>query len=292
MTNWSTVFSISLIQNMFMATIIACVLCGVIGTYVVINRSVSATGGIAHTTFGGVGFAYYMESVFFVSWFTPMMGALLFGIIAALIIALSNVSNTIRQDSMIGALWAVGMALGVIFLCFTNRSVVTPHSYESILFGNVMFVSSNTLITMGILAIIIVAIVIYLYRDLQILTFDSIHARLSGIDVTLLNIVLYVMIAVACVMVSNVVGIVMIIALMTIPAAMANLYTHNLKEMMIFGTILSIVLSILGLLMAIALDCPPGATVVLVIGVAFTIVMLGRKFHRTHVTSRNEEISE
>jgi len=265
--------SISLIQNMFMATICACILCGVIGTYVVVNRMVSVTGGIAHTTFGGIGFSYYVMSVFLVGWFTPMIGALLFAIVSAVIMTFCKRVSDLRQDTLIGALWAVGMAMGVLFLCFMDRSVVTPSSYESILFGNVLFVSNLTLIIIFIVTLIILAAVAFLFRDLQILTFDDIHAKISGINVFWLNMALYIMVAVTCVMVANVVGIIMIIALMTIPVAISNFYTSNLKHMMLVGTAISLVLSILGLFMSIGFDSPPGATVVLVIGIALIIAL-------------------
>ncbi len=265
--------SISLIQNMFMATICACILCGVIGTYVVVNRMVSVTGGIAHTTFGGIGFSYYVMSIFLVGWFTPMVGALLFAIVSAIIMTFCKRASDLRQDTLIGALWAVGMAMGVLFLCFMDRSVVTPSSYESILFGNVLFVSNLTLIIIFIVTLIILAIVTYLFRDLQILTFDETHAKISGINVFWLNMTLYIMVAVTCVMVANVVGIIMIIALMTIPVAISNFYTSDLKHMMIFGTVISLALSILGLFMSIGFDSPPGATVVLVIGIALIIAL-------------------
>ncbi len=261
---------------MFMATVVACILCGVIGTFVVVNRMVSVTGGIAHTTFGGVGFAYFISSVLLVGWLTPMVGALIFGVGAALIMSYSNMKRDVRQDSVIGMLWAVGMAAGVIFMSMVDRTVVTPLSYEAILFGDVLFVGTSTLITMIIVSAVIIMIVALLYRELQILTFDDQHAHLFGVNVPVMNTILYVMIAVACVMVANVVGIVMIIALMTIPAAMANLYMKNLKDVMIYASASSAVLAILGLFIAIAFDVPPGATVVMVIGCAFILVLLIR----------------
>lgn len=265
--------SISLIQNMFMATVCACILCGVIGTYVVVNRMVAVTGGIAHTTFGGIGFSYYVMSVFLVGWFTPMLGALLFGVVSAIIMTFCKKISDLRQDTLIGALWAVGMAMGVIFLCFMDRSVVTPSSYESILFGNVLFVSNLTLMIIAAVTVIILTAVALLFRDLQILTFDETHAKISGINVFWLNMALYVMVAVTCVMVANVVGIIMIIALMTIPVAISNFYTYDLKGMMIVGTVISMVLSILGLFLAIGFDSPPGATVVLIIGIALIVAL-------------------
>ncbi len=277
MTDIIGYLGIPLIQNMFMATVLACILCGIIGTYVVVNRMVAVTGGIAHTTFGGVGFAYYLMSVFAVSWMTPMLGALVFGIAAAVVMVLCKRMADIREDSVIGALWAAGMAIGVIFMFYMDRSVIVPSSYESILFGNMLLIDSGKLMVMTVITIAVVATVLFLYRDLRIMTFDRVHARISGINVDLLDLILHVLIAVTCVMVANVVGIVMIIALMTIPAAMGNLFSKDLKGTMLNGTVFAIVLSMIGLFMSLAMDTPPGATVVLVISAAFVLAMAVRK---------------
>ncbi len=277
MTDILAYLSIPLIQNMFMATVLACLLCGVIGTYVVVNRMVAVTGGVAHTTFGGVGFAYYLMSVYAVSWMTPMLGALLFGVVAAVIMVICKRIDELREDTVIGALWAVGMALGVVFMCYMDRSVLVPSSYESILFGNMLLIDSVKLQIMACISAVVLAVTAFFFRDLRIMTFDRTHAKVSGINVTALDLVLHVLIAVTCVMVANVVGIVMIIALMTIPAAMGNLFSKDLKGTMLLGTLFATVLSVLGLFMSIAIDTPPGATVVLVIGAAFVLMLFLRK---------------
>ncbi|MFA7342535.1 MAG: metal ABC transporter permease [Candidatus Methanomethylophilaceae archaeon] len=276
MTDWATIFSIGLVQNMFMAAIIASLACGIIGTFVVVKRIVFISGGIAHTTFGGVGFAYYLQSVFLVSWFSPMIGAILFAVTAAIIMGLPSINEKIREDSTIGVLWVVGMALGVIFISLTDHSQVTVRSYESILFGNILLVGNNELFLMVALACLILAVVAFFYRDLQIVTFDETHAKLSGINVGLMNLVLYVMVALTCVFIMNIVGIVLVIALLTIPAAMASLFTENLKETMIWASFSSMALSVLGLLMAIHFNLPPGSTLVLVLGATFILVLGGK----------------
>jgi len=274
MTDWATILSIGLVQNMFLASIVASLACGIIGTFVVVKRIVFISGGIAHTTFGGVGFAYYLQSVLLVYWFIPMLGAILFAVSAAIIIGLPSVSKRLREDSTIGVLWVVGMALGVLFIALTDHSRVTVRSYESILFGNILLVGNNELVLMLVLAVLILVLVAYFYRDLQIVTFDETHARLTGINVPLMNLVLYVMVALTCVFIMNIVGIVLVIALLTIPAAMASLFTQDLKETMIWASASSMALSVLGLLLAIHLNLPPGSTLVLVMGLTFILAML------------------
>ncbi len=289
MTDWGMVLSIGLIQNMFLATIMASVVCGVIGTYVVVKRIVFVSGGIAHTTFGGVGFAYYLQSVYLVSWFTPMIGAIVFAVAAALIIGSPRINKIVREDSTIGVLWVVGMALGVLFISLTDHNVVLVRSYESILFGNVLLVSSQNLQVMAVMGIVILSLVAYLYRDLQILTFDETQARISGINVTLMNILLYVLVALTCVFVMNIVGIVLVIALLTLPAAIASMFSNDLRQIMVLATVCALVLSFLGLVLSIEFSIPPGASIVLTLAVFFMLSLGIKSYHdRGAVVSKAE----
>lgn len=277
MTDLLSYLEIPLIQNMFWATILACLLCGVVGTYVVVNRMVSVTGGIAHTTFGGVGFAYYAMSVLMVSWMTPMLGALMFSVAAAIIMVVCKKIDDLREDSVIGALWAVGMAMGVMFMCYMDRSVIVPSSYESILFGNMLLIDSAKLKIMAVVTVLVLLTAALLFRDLRILTFDSTFAKISGIRVNALDLILHILVAVSCVMVANVVGIIMIMALMTIPAAIGCLISKNLIGTMVAATFFASTLSILGLFLSLTADTPPGATVVLIIGAMFVIMLIVKK---------------
>ena len=280
MTDLLSYLEIPLIQNMFWATVLACLLCGAVGTYVVVNRMVSVTGGIAHTTFGGVGFAYYAMSVLMMSWMTPMLGALIFSIAAAVIMVVCKKVDDLREDSVIGALWAVGMAMGVMFMCYMDRTVVVPSSYESILFGNMLLIDSLKLKIMAVVTALVLMTVALLFRDLRILTFDPIFAKISGIRVNALDLILHILVAVSCVMVANVVGIIMIMALMTIPAAIGCLVSKNLSETMAVSTCFALALSILGLIVSLVADTPPGATVVLIIGATFMMMLIAKKISK------------
>lgn len=283
MVDWSAVFSMPLIQNMFFVAAMTCLLCGVVGTLIVVKRMVFATGGIAHTSFGGVGLSYYLMSVYAVSWFTPMLGALIFALASAVIMSIPAVSKKLREDSVIGVLWSVGMALGVIFMSLMDRSAMTPRSFESILFGDILLVGHEGMVIVTVLALATLIIIALLFRDLQILTFDEVHARLSGINVTVMNLILYIFIALTCVVAMNVVGIVMVIALVAIPAAMANMFTEGLKNMMIVSVILSLIMTFFGLILSIALDLPPGATVSVAMGALFLVAIGLRSFNKKDI---------
>jgi len=261
------------VQRMFLAGILASIVCGIIGTYVVVKRIVFISGGIAHTTFGGIGFAYYLQYLG-VLLIEPLIGALFFALSAALILALPPIKKRLREDSTIGILWVVGMALGVLFLNLIDRSAITVQDPISILFGNVLLINSSDLGLMAILCIGIVILVSLLYKDLQILTFDEEFARISGIAVDLLYLLLLVLIALTTVVLIKVVGVVLVIAMLTIPAAIANLFSACLKKMMSLAIIISILTTLAGMIISLLSNIPPGATIVLLMAGLFVAALL------------------
>ncbi len=273
------------VQRMFLAGILASIACGIIGTYVVVKRIVFISGGIAHTTFGGIGFAYYLQYIG-VLLIDPLIGALLFALSAALILALPPIKKRIREDSTIGILWVVGMALGVLFLNLIDRNTILVQDPISILFGNVLLINSSDLGLMGGLCIGIILLVGLLYKDLQILTFDEEFARISGIFVDLLYLLLLVLIALTTVVLIKVVGVVLVIAMLTIPAAIANLFSKNLKKMMSLAILTSILTTLLGMIISLLSNIPPGATIVLLMAAVF-IVCLTISFLKEKRSSKN-----
>ncbi len=259
-----------LFQNMFIAGILVSIICGIIGTYVVVKRLVFISGGIAHTSFGGVGLAYYLG-------FEPMFGAIIFSLATAISVGVGTLKAKIREDSTIGMLWAMGMALGVIFINLTKEktNVYVP-TYESILFGSIMLVRTNELYIMAGLIIIILVIVFLFFKEFLALTFDEEYAKVSGVRTGALYIVLLCLIAITVVVLIKVVGIILIIALLTIPAAISGLFTHSMKRMMIFAVIISIILTITGIIFSIETNWPSGVAIVLVSGVVFIIAIISK----------------
>jgi zinc transport system permease protein len=179
------------------------------------------------------------------------------------------------------------MALGVIFMHYVDTSVITPSGYDTVLFGSMVFLTKLDVYLMAAVAPIILMIVALLFRDLQLTTFDETQAKLSGINVTAMNVILYIMVAVTCVLMASLIGIIMIIALITIPPAIANMFSNDLKEMMISSAVISLCLTVLALLMSIATDIPPGATVAVVLGIAFIIAIAARSVSGKLVVRKN-----
>lgn len=267
------------VQRMFIAGFLASIACGIIGTYIVVKRIVFISGGIAHTTFGGIGFAYYLQylGILFIE---PLVGALIFALTAAIIMGLPFIRKRLREDSTIGILWVVGMALGVLFLNQVDRSKIIVQDPVSILFGNVLLIKMQDLYLMVGLLILIIFVTIVLYKDLHILTFDEEFARISGIKVDLLYLILMILVALTTVVLIKVVGVVLVIAMLTIPAAISNLFTHNLKNMMIFAIIIGCIVTFYGSIISLNYDLPPGATIVISLAFLFIVAIFLKNLKR------------
>lgn len=272
------ILGMTLIQRMIIAGILSSLACGVIGTIIVVRRSVFIAGGISHSTFGGVGFAYLLQT-WGVRWFDPVLGALLFAFGAAVILSSDFIKSRMREDSTIGVLWVMGMALGVLFMTFVDRTEISVLSYESILFGNIVFISRLDLYVMGIVVILIYIFTVIFYNDLEILTFDETFAKISGIKVAMMNLIVMMLIAMTITLLIKIVGVVLIIAMLTIPAATANLFTRKLSMMMITASIIGSVLTLAGIGLSITLDIPSGTTIVICQGIVFLLTLAGKSIY-------------
>lgn len=246
-------------QHALIAGILASIVCGIIGVYVVVNRMVFISGGISHASFGGVGLG-------FLSGINPVLGAMLFAIASALSIGAISRRTRLPVDTSIGVIWAIGMALGVIFIALTPGYTPDISSY---LFGNILMVSSLDLMLIIILTTIIVAVVFLLYKEFLVLSFDEEFGKVSGLPIERLYFLLLCLIALSVIILMRAVGIILVIALLTIPAAMARRFTYSLRRMMLLSILLGAIFIISGLWLSYELDMPSGATIILVSGTLF-----------------------
>jgi zinc transport system permease protein len=258
-------------QNALIAGVLASIACGIIGVYVVVKRMVFISGGISHASFGGVGLGYFLG-------INPVLGALFFTLISALSMGIVTRRTKLAEDTAIGILWATGMALGIIF------TDLTPAEYTSdlfgYLFGDILLIPSSDLIMMLILDIIIIMVVFLLYKEFLALSFDEEFGTIAGAPIERLYLILLCLIALTVVILIRAVGIILIIALLTIPAAISRQFTHNFKKMMLLSIILSILFSISGLWLSYGLKLASGATIVLVAGIGFFISTILLRFMR------------
>ena len=262
-------------NNAFWAGLLASIACGVIGTFIVVKRMVFISGGIAHASFGGIGIGYFAG-------INPIMGALAFTIASALGMGALVRRSRIAEDTAIGIFWATGMAIGILFISITPGYVPDLFSY---LFGNILTVPSSNLILMVILDSIIITMVILLYKEFMAISFDEEFSRVMGIPVEKLYYALLCLIALTVVLLIRIVGIILIIALLTIPAATARRFTSNLKRMMIIAVALGIAFNFGGLWLSYVVDLPSGATIILVSGASFLASLGYEKMRRS--TSNN-----
>lgn len=266
-------------QRALIAGLLAAVACGIIGTYVVVKRMVFISGGISHASFGGIGLGYYLSQ--YISWVTPVYGALVFTLFSALGMGLIVRRTRLSEDTVIGIMWAVGMAIGIVFIGLTPGYTPDLFSY---LFGSILTVSISDLIMIAVLDAIIIAIVLMLYKEFLAISFDQEFGTALGLPTQRLYLILLCLIALTVVLLIRVVGIILIIALLTIPPATARQHTHNLKKMMLLSIAFGMVAVMGGLWLSYELDLRSGATIILLSAVIFAASTL---FTRLHHRKRN-----
>lgn len=259
--------SLPFMQNAFLAAFLASIVCGIIGTFVVVNRIVFISGGIAHAAYGGVGLAFFFG-------LSPLLGILGFSLLVSLVMAAITWRVRQRADTIIGVLWALGMALGVILLDLTPGYNVDLMSY---LFGSILAVPTSDLWLMLGLSLLVVLTVGYFYQDFVSLSYDEEFARVRGVPVKMLYFMLMVMIALSVVMVIQVVGLILIIALLTIPPYIAERFSGSLLTMMFYSILLNILFTWAGLWLSYAFNLTSGASIIMVGGACFFISFLIRR---------------
>lgn len=258
------------LQHALIGGLLASIGCGIIGSYVVVKRIGFMAGGISHSVLGGMGIAFFIGV-------SPLGGALVAAVVAALLIGWVRLSWHEQEDTLIGALWAVGMAIGILFISKTPGYSMSLMSY---LFGNILMVDMTDIWMMAAIDLLILVTVSLCYQQFLAVSFDEEFARLRGVPVSFFYLLLLCMVAVTVVLLIQVVGLILVIALLTLPAAIAGHYVRSLGKMMLLATLLGALFTVLGLLISYTPDLPAGATIILVAGVTYMISLLyttGRK---------------
>jgi zinc transport system permease protein len=254
----------SFMQHAVIIGLLASVACGIMGTYVVVRRIVFISGGISHTVLGGMGIAYYFGH-------NPIHGAVVSALAAALIIGFVSVYYHQHEDTLIGALWAVGMAVGLLFIYKTPGYNVDLMSY---LFGNILMVKGESIRVLAYLDALIIISVVVLYKRFTAVCFDEEYSQLQGIGVVGTYLLLLCLIALTVVILIQVVGIILVIALLTLPAATARYYARSLVQMMVLASILGAVFTTTGLVVSYQPNLPAGATIIVVAGIAYILATI------------------
>jgi len=266
------------LQYALVTGLLASVSCGVIGSFVVTRRITYIAGGIAHSVLAGLGAARYCQVVYQCDWMHPLHGAVVASLVAALIIGVVSLKARQREDTIIGAVWAIGMAIGILFIFKTPGYNENLMSY---LFGNILMVSVDELWLLALLDVVIVLVSVIFYNQLLAVCFDEEQARLRGLNVDFYYLLLLCMTALTVVLLVTVVGIVMVIALLTLPAAIAGNFAKKLWHMMLVSTVLTVLFTTSGLVISYKPDIPVGATTIVIAGGAYLAVMVWSRFVMT-----------
>lgn len=251
-------------RNALAAGLLASIICGIMGTLVVVNRIVFLSGGIAHAAYGGIGLAFYFGWPY-------LVGTMGFSLTAAMIMAAVTLKTKHRSDTIIGVIWAVGMACGIILIDLSPGYNVDLMSY---LFGSILTVPDSDLWIMVAMGLVIVTLVAVYYKDLLALSYDEEFARIRGVPVTTLYFLLIGMLAVTVVMVIQVVGLILVIALLTIPPFIMEKHANSLLQMMIGSSLLGVVFTIAGLWISYAFNLTSGASIIMVAALFFFLNLL------------------
>lgn len=241
------------LQNAFMASILASIVCGIIGVIIVEKKLVMMSGGIAHTAYGGVGLGYFLG-------IEPIISAFFFSVNAALGIGAIKRKGGVQSDVIIGLFWSLGMALGIVFIALMPGY---PPDLNSYLFGNILSVTKSNLSLMVILTFLVVFIIIALFNDWKAYLFDEEFASIIGIRTAFLEYLLLVLVAMTVVVLIRVAGIILVLALLTAPAAMASLFSKKLKSRMTLAVIFGALFCISGLWISYELNIASGACIVI-----------------------------
>ena len=257
-------FTFGFFRNALLTALFASISGGIIGTYVVTRRIVFISGGITHASFGGIGLAFLLG-------FNPLLGAILFAILSALGIQFFSHKFKVREDSSIAIWWAFGMALGIIFVFLTPGYTPNLMSY---LFGNILTVTRQELQIMLVLLVLLVVVFRIFFRKILYISFDEEFARISGLRVSMYNYGMIVLVALVVVMNIRAVGIILVLAQLTVPQAAANLFTKDYLHIMILSVVIGLVGTLSGLFISFYLNIPSGATIIFTLIILFGIFRL------------------
>lgn len=262
----TTLWSYGFMRNALLAGVLVSIACGIIGTLVVLNRIVFISGGIAHAAYGGVGIAYFLGA-------DPVLGAIGFSLLSSLAMGLVHRKEGQRADTIIGVMWAIGMAIGIIFLSLSPGYKADLMSY---LFGSILAVSTMDLWLMAGIALLSLVFMLLFYRQLLALSFDQTFATVRNVPVGPLYLAMITLIGLTVVIAMRVVGLIMVIALLTIPSAIANLYLKDMRAIMALSAALSMLFCTIGLIISYVFNFPSGAVIILVAGLAYVLAALIR----------------
>ena len=262
---FADIFEYRYLANAVIACILSGITCGIIGTYIVARRMVFLCGGITHASFGGLGIAFYLGA-------NPILGATIFAVLSALGIEYAANKTKIREDSAIGLMWGVGMAMGALFMSL--RPGYTSGDLSSFLFGNIISVTNSDVIALGILTLLLIVGAIIWLKPIMYMAFDRDFASATGVKTTLIGYIMSVVTAVTIVLSIRVMGIVLLVSLMTMPVVIVNSITKQYDKIAIYSSIVAAIGATIGIIVSYYFEVPSGPAIIFMLTLALIIVKL------------------
>jgi len=263
------------LRNALFAGLLSSVLFGILGSVVTVRRIGSLAGAVSHAVLGGIGMALYLSATI-IPGFPPIVGALIFAVLSAIVIGLVTLKAKQREDTVINAIWVIGMSLGLIFMAKTP-GYADPSTW---LFGNILLISNMDLVLLIILDILILIIAWRFYAQIEASSFDAEFARIRGVPVDKIFLAILCLTAVAIVLLQTFVGIVMVIAMLTLPSGCAAVVSRSLGAMMLSSCLFAALFSVCGLVSGWFFDLPVGAMTVIIAGIVFLLFSVFRAIRR------------
>lgn len=261
------IFQYTFFQNALLGVIIVSIMSAMIGTYIITRRLMFITGGVTHACFGGLGIGYYLGV-------SPIIMAGVFAVASSLGVEWLTTKHRVREDSAISVMWALGMAIGTLFIFLTPGYVPELNSF---LFGNILTITKEDLIAFAVFMVIFVAFFLSCYNLIVSCAFDKDFARTKGQPVTLINTIMTVAIAICVVLTIRLIGIMLLMSLLSMPQMIAEVFTARLKPMIMISVVVSIVCSVLGLIFSYILGVPASATIVLALVAVYIVARVLKK---------------
>ncbi len=262
MTIFSDILAYDFIQRALWACLLSGITCGIAGSYIVARRMVFLSGGITHASFGGLGIALYAG-------FSPTLGALIFAIMSSLGIEFASRKGRMREDSAIGIMWSLGMAIGALFMALRPGYASDLTSY---LFGNILLVDSGELVMLALLTLFMICGAVVMLRRIMYITFDEDYARSQGMSVTAVAYVMAIVVALAIVLSIKVMGIILLISLMTIPAVIANAITKDYRYVALLSAVIGVVGNLGGFVLSYNFNLPTGSCIIFILTITLICV--------------------
>lgn len=261
------IFQYTFFQNALLGVVIVSVISALIGTYIITRRLMFITGGVTHACFGGLGMGYFLG-------ISPVLMAGVFAVASSLGVEWLVTRHRVREDSAISVMWALGMAIGTLFIFMTPGYVPELNSF---LFGNILTITHVDLIAFSVFMAIFLVFFITCYKVIVACAFDKDFAKTKGMPVVLVNTIMMVAIAVCVVLTARLIGIMLLMSLLSMPQMIAEVFTGRLKHMMMLSVLISVVCAVAGLLVSYMLGVPASATIVLVMVLLYVLARVVKK---------------